>query len=107
MSNRVTKSCVICGLEKPLTAYLQITGPQGSSYGNICSTCRGSGHGKKVVIPHVDDEHSSSSTGLKIDAKKRLKVEIDHKLKLEQTRDLDHKEKQKGLSDTDEKSDRV
>jgi hypothetical protein len=93
--NQLSKVCINCSLQKPLTAYLQITGPQGSTYGNICSTCRGSGLGKKVVIPvHEDTGSSSSSTGLKIDAKAKLQADLEKKEVLEKRREEDKIERE-------------
>jgi hypothetical protein len=72
--NQLSKTCINCGLQKPLTAYLQIAGAEGSTYGNICSTCRGSGLGKKVTLPVMEDtSSSSSSTGLTWKRKLSLK----------------------------------
>jgi hypothetical protein len=93
--NQLSKVCINCSLQKPLTAYLQITGPQGSTYGNICSTCRGSGLGKKVTIPvHEDTGSSSSSTGLKIDAKAKLQADLEKKEALEKRKEAEKKERE-------------
>lgn len=93
--NQLSKTCINCNLQKPLTAYLQITGPQGSSYGNICSTCRGSGLAKKVTLPVNEDTGSSSSTGLKIDAKAKVHADLEKKAVLEKRHDEDKKEREK------------
>jgi hypothetical protein len=106
MDNQLSKSCLSCGLQKPLSAFLQITGPEGSSYGNICSTCRGSGLGKKITIVEVDDDHVSSSTGLKIDGKAKQQIDRVKKLKAEEKVAVEHKEELKDENEKQEKSER-
>ncbi len=100
--SNISKTCISCGLEKQLAAFLQINGPEGSSYGNVCSTCRGSGLGKVIVIPEQDDErHSSSSTGLKIDAKSKIHIDIEKKQTVKNKQELDIEEKKKDELTTD------
>jgi hypothetical protein len=38
--NTLSKNCSSCGLQKPLSAFLQISGPEGATYGTICSSCQ-------------------------------------------------------------------
>jgi hypothetical protein len=106
MDNQLSKSCLSCGLQKPLSAFLQITGPEGSSYGNICSTCRGSGMGKKITITEVEDDHVSSSTGLKIDGKAKQQIDRVKKRKAEEKVVLEHKEEIKDEHEKLEKTER-
>jgi hypothetical protein len=106
MEKQLGKTCVACGLQKPMTAFLQITGPEGSSYGNVCSTCRGSGLGKKITIAPVEDEHSSSSTGLKIDAKAKQHLDRMKKLKADEKEVKEQKEEQKHEKELHEKLER-
>lgn len=75
MSNRefLTRTCIVCSVEKPLSAFLQITGKQGTVYGAICFSCRSAGKTEKAK-PH-DDERSSTSSGMRIGAKQRLEIE--------------------------------
>jgi hypothetical protein len=94
------KTCVICGLEKQLVTFLQISGPQGTTYGNICSTCRGSGLGKKIIIPSEPIEESSSTGfGLKIDGKAKV-FSDNEKKQLAQTK---AEEKEKSIQEREEK----
>jgi hypothetical protein len=106
MEKQLGKTCVACGLQKPMTAFLQITGPEGSSYGNVCSTCRGSGLGKKITIAPIEDEHSSSSTGLKIDAKAKQQIDRMKKLNADEKEVKEHKEEQKNEKELQEKLER-
>ena len=102
--NQLSKICFNCGLQKQLSAFLQISGPEGSSYGNICSTCRGSGLGKEIVIPEKENEerHSSSSTGLKIDAKTKVHLDIENKQRVQSQKETEIKETKKRESTKDE-----
>jgi hypothetical protein len=70
------KTCIVCGLQKPLPAFLEMTGPQGTLYGNVCSTCRGPGakSDEKITLP--DDNQGTTTTGLRIDADARNLAEM-------------------------------
>jgi hypothetical protein len=102
--NQLAKTCFNCGLQKQISAFLQISGPEGTSYGNICSTCRGSGLGKEIVIPEKENEerHSSGSTGLKIDAKTKVHIETEKKQQKQNQKELEIKETKKRESTQDE-----
>lgn len=94
-NQKLTRVCLSCGLDKPLAAFLQITGTQGTVYGNICSTCRSNQARTKVNTPQLDEEAAGSS-GLKIDSKTRFKME---KIQLE----LDQKKHQEKLDHTEKR----
>ena len=91
---QLSKVCINCSLQKPINAFLQIAGPQGTTYGNICSTCRGSGLGKKVVLPVKEESSSSSSTGLKIDAKSKIHADLEKKAATEKKTEEAKKERE-------------
>jgi hypothetical protein len=104
VNNHITKTCIICGLAKPMNAFLQIQGPEGTSYGNTCSTCRGSSVGKKVIIPENEEERSSSSsTGLKIDAKSKMQSDLEKKDAAQKQKELDKEERVKLEDSVDDK----
>lgn len=93
----LTKTCAICGLSKPLSAFLQFAGSVGASYGNICITCRKTNKDKTVSQP-TDEGSSSSKIELKIDSKVKVKSDIDKRLLFEHTKELQHEErKEKNL----------
>lgn len=75
----LTKTCSSCGLQKPLSAFLEMAGPQGTTYGNICASCRKSNR-EKAASKKADDD-STSKTGFNIDSEEKTKSEQD-KLKL-------------------------
>lgn len=103
--NLSLKTCVVCGLEKPLSAFLQINGPEGTSYGTVCSTCRGSGLGTKVVLPTDAGEQSSSATGIKIDAKTKVQIEKDNRELFSKAQEEHHTNLDERLAETKEKTD--
>jgi len=74
----LTKTCSICGQTKPLAAFLQLSGTQGTTYGNICSTCRQAGLDKEEEKKE-SDERTRSTTQKTIDNKAKVKVESDNK----------------------------
>jgi hypothetical protein len=71
----LTKTCSSCGLSKPLSAFLQISGPEGSTYTNICSTCR-KAYPEGLKSPDKD-ESTTSDTSHSIDSKSKVKAETD------------------------------
>ena len=70
----LSKICTICGLQKPLNAYLQWQEGVGAIYGSICADCRQAGLDNEKVDR---DETTVSTTGNKIDAKAKVATDID------------------------------
>ena len=89
----LTKTCTNCGLQKPLSAFLQISGKEGSTYGNICSTCRKGVLDKpKFSTP---EESTTSDSGLKIDSKAKVHADIEKMQQRERVEDLYTEERKK------------
>lgn len=95
----ITKTCSNCGEQKPLSAFLELSGTTGSNYGNICSSCR------KTAIENANrhpetDEVTTSSTGAKIDSKTKVQTEVDKRewLKLLKEQELEEREKKEKLT---------
>lgn len=87
------KTCSSCGKQKPLAAFLQLSGTEGASYGNVCATCRGSHIHKKAITEK--DESTRSSSGLHVDSKTKVKSESDkrhHRLEIEERYHEDREE---------------
>src|SRR3990167_930175 len=80
-SSSLTKICSNCGLQKPLSAFLELTGPHGASYGNVCANCR------KTVIEQANktesEESTTSTTKVRIDSKTKVQSDFDKKEFLE------------------------
>ena len=90
---QLTKICSSCGLPKTLSAFLERSGTGGTTYGNICFSCRKSNKDKpKVQL--VDEGSSTSSTGHKIDAKAKVKSDIDKHEFREQLKELNEEERE-------------
>ncbi len=70
---QLTRTCSICGLQKPLAAFLQVSSTEGTGYGNICATCRGAGMKEKSLLK--EDERSSTTSGVRIGAKQKLEID--------------------------------
>ena len=70
----LSKICSICGLQKPLTAYMQWQEGVGATYGAVCADCRKAGLDKEKKDR---DDTTVSSSGNKIDAKAKVAADID------------------------------
>lgn len=71
----LTKTCSSCGQLKPLSAFLQLSGPDGSSYGTVCSECRKANLDKPKLLE--EEGSSKSDSGFKVDTKARMAGEQD------------------------------
>jgi hypothetical protein len=89
----ITRNCLICGLEKPLAAFLQISGTQGTNYGNVCSTCRNDKAKSKSQAPATEEDTGrSGGSGLRVDAKKRIYADIQQKIADRKTQEINREE---------------
>ncbi len=71
-SSSLTKTCSSCGQQKPLSAFLQLSAAQGAIYGNICSSCRKI-QAEKPPKPKDVEGSTTSTTGVRIDSKTKVK----------------------------------
>ena len=84
-SQALTKICSNCGLAKPLSAFLKMgSGKESLAYGNVCAACR------RIVSPkqnkpNEQDSSTTSTTGVRISTKERVKEEFDKKQKHHET----------------------
>ena len=72
----LTKTCSSCGLQKSLPAFLQLGGPEGTHYGNICADCRRANK-DKIVAEKEPDETWATNTGHKVDSKVKVRTDTD------------------------------
>lgn len=84
--NQLTRVCAACGIEKPLSAFLEISGKQGNTYGNICATCRS--QGKTAPVTNDDDSGSSRSIGHRISTKEKVYAETETKRQIKDLKEL-------------------
>lgn len=94
----LTKICSVCGLSKPLTAFLVMNDKQGATYGNICSACRKTAMEKSSL---KEGESTTSSTGKTITSKEKAQWDLEtekEKLKLQREYYEERGEKEKEQS---------
>lgn len=92
----ILKTCSVCGQQKPLAAFLQMSGTLGGIYGNICATCRSI----EPAHPEAKGEESSrSGSGFKIDAKSKLQIKKDQEKKWLEIEERYHEERDEEKED--------
>lgn len=90
----LTKTCVNCGQQKPLTAFLEMSGTQGTAYGNVCSSCRKTALEALERRKKTEAEGSTTSeSGHKIDSKTKVHDAIGKREKSQQIEEEYHKER--------------
>ncbi len=75
--NLLTRVCTSCGEKKSLSAFLQLGGNQGTTYGAICSDCR-----RTVIKPKQAPKESgetSTSSGNRIGNQQKVAIELERK----------------------------
>lgn len=75
-------------------------------YGNICSTCRGTGIKEKSRTPLTDEEQGTSRSGSRIGAKERVFAEKEQQRELKELKDKEIKEGKKLNEITADKAER-
>lgn len=88
----LTRTCRICGVQKPLAAFLQLGGPNGTSYGDICHSCRKI---NQEAANQEPDEGATSNTGVVIDSKSKVKAETDKREHRTLTQEQYYEEREK------------
>jgi hypothetical protein len=71
----MTRTCAACGIEKPLAAFLEISGTHGTRYGTICSVCRGAGVTEKKTVTAEGEQNTTVTTGTRIGLKEKTFLE--------------------------------
>lgn len=82
------KTCQICGLQKPLAAFLQLSDQQGTVYGNICSHCR-----KKQAESAEEIETTTSKTDNRIGHEQKVALDLEKREHSKQKRENYYKER--------------
>jgi hypothetical protein len=72
---QMTRTCIACGIEKPLAAFLEISSTHGTRYGSLCATCRGAGITEKKPNKAEEDQSTSATSGTRIGLKERVFIE--------------------------------
>lgn len=97
--SQLKKVCAACGIEKPLSTFLQFTG-KGNTYGQICSTCRAAGksESKDESAGGRAVEHGRSN-------KERVYAETEQKKQIKDLRELYRQELNKKEETKEKKND--
>lgn len=90
----LTKTCSSCGLQKSLSAFLQLSATEGSTYGNICSSCRKTNL-EKPKSTESEETTRREAGGSKIRTSERIAAETDKLLQRKQLEELYRKEQEK------------
>src|SRR5438105_2533589 len=90
--HKLTRVCSICGIEKPLSAFLEISA-QGTRYGVICSSCRAAEKGKKEAKP--EEDIVTLPGGARIGGKEKVFIAKEQKRQIKDLKDLFKKESQR------------
>jgi len=106
ITSQLTRTCIACGIEKPLSAFLQLDS-QGTSYGKICAKCRSQGKTGKPVPTSSDEERSTSPSGIGIRGKEKIYADAKREQKIHTLKELYKKEAAKKEDIKDEKIERV
>lgn len=105
-NNILTKICAHCGLEKPLTAFLQMDSDKGAVYGQLCENCRKTAM-EDAKEKEIDSSATTSDTGLKIDSKSKVQEDTTKQEKFQLTEEQyyhDRDKQEEKLVKADEKS---
>lgn len=95
------KICSVCKEKKPLSAFLQLSDKQGTTYGNICASCRKQLSAKTTAPTPTDEESSGTSTKAKIDSKTKVHDAKDKRQIREQVDERYHEEREKDATQED------
>jgi hypothetical protein len=93
----LTKTCSICGLQKPLTAFLQLAGKQGTIYGDVCGSCRKTA--AEMEENAKDGGARQHESKLTIDDKAKSQMDKDKIEKLHQAEESDEAYREKTQSE--------
>ena len=89
----LTKACMNCGLQKPLSAFLEMSGTQGTAYGNTCSSCRKTALEDAGRRKTEAEGSTTSETGHNIDSKTKVHSAIDQREQWQRKEDSYHEDR--------------
>lgn len=105
MSNtnqHLTKNCISCGQQKPLTAFLELTSDKGTQYGNVCSSCRRAHLEKERANKELEESGTKSDAGgARMRAEERLVIERQKQEQHDQIEE-EYKEERKELREEEQ-----
>lgn len=92
---QLIRTCTACGIEKPLAAFLQISGKQGTNYGSVCASCRSAGRTAKSPPIPIEEDSTTATTDVRIGSKEKVYAEQEKKRYLKDLKGLHIKEAKK------------
>lgn len=92
--NKLTRVCSACGIEKNLSAFLEISPTHGTRYGAFCATCRATGRAKKETKP-TDEGTVTLPGGARIGSKEKVFIAKEQNRQIKDLKDLFKKEVEK------------
>ncbi len=105
---QLTRVCSSCGIQKPLSAFLQITAGQGTTYGAVCASCRSKEAREQIKKNPLEEEKSSGTqAGARIGSKQRVAMEKERIRLLKEEKENEITETKKQDSLTADKFDRT
>src|SRR5262245_33172813 len=107
LTSQLTRTCSVCGIEKPLSAFLQLDPTHGTSYGKICAKCRGMGKTNKPAPVATTEDERGTTPGVGIRAKEKLYADLKREQKIHTLKELYKKEEIKKQAISDEKAERL
>lgn len=107
LTSQLARVCNACGIEKPLSAFLQLSGAHGTSYGKVCAKCRAITKAAKPVSTATDEERSTEPSGAGIRGKEKIYAGVKRDQKILTLKELYRKEDLKKQEITDKKMDRA
>lgn len=103
-----TRTCAVCGIEKSLAAFLQISGKQGTNYGAVCASCRSAGRTTKSDAElHTEEDSTTATTDKRIGSKEKVFSEQEKKRYLKDLKESRIKEAKKRDEEALEKTEQT
>lgn len=103
----LTRICAACGMEKPLSVFLQMSDAQGTSYSALCATCRGANASSQAHKRPDDERTTTTTSGNWIGAKEKVAIEKQHFREMLETKQQHQEETKKREALFSEKNQQV
>lgn len=101
---QASRICSSCGQEKPIMAFLELSGDLGRTYGHICADCRQAGLGEKSSIEAEPGDKSGGTTRAQLDHKFRMQTEEERVAQIKHESELKEQERAKKEAEAKEKT---
>lgn len=102
----LTRTCTACGIEKPLAAFLQLSGSLGTHYGAICASCRAAGKTAQSNLSYSEEDATTDTTDKRIGTKEKVYEEQEKKRLFRELKESHIKEAKKREEQAQEKAEK-